>query len=82
MEEQVAMLAKVSWSVEMKQWFDDELPKIRVSAAKSSNFLTETNYQKLINDEQKEKAILTSKKAPRDCWLLNLYDEMIVENKS
>ncbi|XP_023233514.1 uncharacterized protein LOC111633211 [Centruroides sculpturatus] len=80
MEEQAVVLEKVSWSIDMKQRFDDELCKIRVNAAKNSIFLTETTYQKLINDVQKAK--MTTKKEPRDYWLLNRYDVMIVENKS
>ncbi|XP_023210347.1 KRAB-A domain-containing protein 2-like [Centruroides sculpturatus] len=80
MEEQAVVLEKVSWSIDMKQRFDDELCKIRVNASKNSIFLTETTYQKLINDVQKAK--MTTKKEPRDYWLLNRYDVMIVENKS
>ncbi|XP_023223766.1 KRAB-A domain-containing protein 2-like [Centruroides sculpturatus] len=80
MEEQAVMLEKVSWSINVKQRFDDKLFKIRVNAAKNSIFLTETTYQKLINNVQKVK--MTTEKEPRDYWLLNHYDVMIVENKS
>ena len=45
MEEQAKVLEKVSWSIDMKQWFDCELSKMRVNAAKNSIFLTETTYR-------------------------------------
>ena len=48
------------WSIDMKQWFDDELSKIGANLAKNSVFLTETTYLKLINDVQKAK--VTTKK--------------------
>ena len=64
----------------MKQQFEDELCKMRLSAATNQFFLTETNYKKLINEVQKAK--MTPKKEPRDYWLLNHYDVMIVANKS
>ncbi|KAI4482629.1 hypothetical protein M0804_008482 [Polistes exclamans] len=78
MEKQAEVLEQ-SQFIDMKQRFDDELSKIRVNATKKRFFLTETTYQKLINDVQEAKT--TDKKKPKDYKLLKRYDVKIVENK-
>ncbi|XP_043491623.1 KRAB-A domain-containing protein 2-like [Polistes fuscatus] len=80
MEKQAVILRNKSWPIEMKQRFDDEVSKMRVNAARNSFFLTETSYQKLINDVQNAKT--TTKKESRDYKLLKRYDVIIIGKKS
>lgn len=65
---------------DMQRRFCDELSQVRANAAKNCVSLTETSYQKLVDDVKKAKT--TVKKEPRDYWLLKHYDVMMVENKT
>ena len=80
MEEELAAYRQESRSSDRRQRFDKELTHMRANAAKNCIFLTEFTYKKLVNDVKMAK--MTTKKKPRDYWLLKLYDVMIVENKS
>lgn len=65
---------------DMQRRFCDELSQVRANATKNCVSLTETSYQKLVDDVKKAKT--TVKKEPRDYWLLKHYDVMMVENKT
>ena len=83
MEEQAVVLEKESWSKDMKQRFEDELSKIRINAGgkKKKNAFFNLNYLPEIN-KCFTKSKMTITKQPRDYWLLNCNNVMIVENKS
>ncbi|KFD66209.1 hypothetical protein M514_10253 [Trichuris suis] len=80
MAEQGAVTEQESRYVDMQRRFYEELSNARASAAKNSVFLSETTYRKLLSDVLKAKK--TAKKEPRDYWLLNRYDVMVIGNKS
>ncbi|KFD49282.1 hypothetical protein M513_09834 [Trichuris suis] len=80
MAEQGAMAEQESQYVDMQRRFYEELSNARASAAKNSVSLSETTYRKLLSDVLKAKK--TAKKEPRDYWLLNRYDVMVIGNKS
>ncbi|KFD45721.1 hypothetical protein M513_13399 [Trichuris suis] len=69
MAEQGAMAEQESQYVDMQRRFYEELSNARASAAKNS----------LLSDVLKAKK--TAKKEPRDYWLLNRYDVMVIGNK-
>ncbi|KFD49692.1 hypothetical protein M513_09389 [Trichuris suis] len=80
MAEQNAVTEQESRYVDMQRRFYEELSNARTSAAKNSVFLSETTYRNLLSDALKAKK--TAKKEPRDYWLLNRYDVMVIGNKS
>ncbi|KFD53316.1 hypothetical protein M513_05797 [Trichuris suis] len=64
----------------MQRRFYEKLSNMRASAAKNSVSLSGTTYRKLLSDVLKAKR--TAKKEPRDYWLLNRYNVMVIGNKS
>ncbi|GFO09888.1 integrase core domain protein [Plakobranchus ocellatus] len=73
------MPGQESRHIEVQGRFYDKLSQVRAKAAKTFVFLTKVSYQKLVNDVKKAKT--TTKKEPRDYWLLK-HDVLSVENKS
>ncbi|KFD44703.1 hypothetical protein M513_14420, partial [Trichuris suis] len=63
----------------MQRRFYEELSNALASAAKNSVSLSETSYRKLLSDVLKAKE--TAKQEPRDYWLLNRHDVMVIGNK-
>ena len=64
----------------MQVQFDGDISQLRSSSAKKSVFLSDGDYCKLVLDMHAAKK--KERKDPRDYWLLNRYDVMLVENES